>query len=81
LISSYPLSVISEFIPKEETYRRRFWVGVKEQNTQEGKHKIAKRIKSIFDELKNSDVFSDVFSGNEQIELLDEGIAKIAVLL
>ena len=35
-----------------ESYRRKFWVGVKEQNTDEGRKKVAERIKSIFEEIK-----------------------------
>lgn len=61
-----------------ESYRRKFWVGVKEQNTEEGCKQVANRIKGIFDELKKSGTFSDVFDGNEAIELRDKGIAFIA---
>jgi type I restriction enzyme M protein len=61
-----------------ETYRRKFWVGVKEQNTEEGRRDVAKRIKGVFDELKNSDIFSGVFDGNEAIGLTDKGLAFIA---
>lgn len=61
-----------------ESYRRKFWVGVKEQNTDEGRKEVAKRIKGIFTELKGSDIFSDVFDGNESIDLTDKGLAFIA---
>jgi type I restriction enzyme M protein len=61
-----------------ETYRRKFWVGVKEQNTEEGRRAVADRIKGVFDELKNSDIFSGVFDGNEAIGLTDKGLAFIA---
>lgn len=61
-----------------ESYRRKFWVGVKEQNTDEGRKKVAERIKSIFEELKQSGTFSDVFDGNEAIDLTDKGVAFIA---
>lgn len=60
------------------SYRRRFWVGVKEQNTTEGQKKVAERIKGIFEELKESNVFKDVFDGNEQIMLSDRGLAFVA---
>ena len=61
-----------------ESYRREFWVGVKEQNTDEGRAKVAKRIKSIFNKLKGDDLFSEVFDGNERINLTDKGLAYIA---
>ena len=35
-----------------ESYRRKFWVGIKEKNTDEGRKNVAKRIKDIFEELK-----------------------------
>lgn len=61
-----------------ESYRREFWVGIKEQNTSEGRAKVAKRIKSIFNKLKGDVLFSEVFDGNEQINLTDKGLAYIA---
>lgn len=60
------------------SYRRRFWVGVKEQNTDEGRKAVAERIKGIFEDLKESSVFKDVFDGNEQIMLSDRGLAYVA---
>lgn len=60
------------------SYRRRFWVGVKEQNTPEGQHAVAERIKGIFEDLKDSHVFKDVFDGSEQITLSDRGLAFVA---
>ncbi len=67
-----------KFIPSDESYRRKFWVGVKEKNTAEGCKKVADRIKSLFKELKEDKIFSEVFSGSEEIELRDKGIAFIA---
>lgn len=61
-----------------ESYRRKFWVGIKEQNTDEGRKQVAERIKNIFEELKQSGTFSDVFDGNEAIDLTDKGVAFIA---
>ena len=63
---------------RNETYRRQFWVGVKESNTPEGQAAVAKRIKAIFEQLKTDAIFSEVFSGNEQISLSDKGIAYVA---
>jgi type I restriction enzyme M protein len=60
------------------TYRRKFWVGVKEQNTDAGREAVAKRIKGLFEELKSDEVFSEVFSGNESIDLTNKGLAFIA---
>lgn len=61
-----------------ESYRKKFWVGIKEKNTDEGRRAVAKRIKDIFEELKQDGTFSDVFDGNEAIALTDKGIAFIA---
>ena len=61
-----------------ESYRRRFWVGVKEKNTPEGLKAIWKRINSLFDELKSDGVFSEVFDGNERINLSERGLAFVA---
>jgi len=61
-----------------DSYRRKFWVGVKEQNTDEGRKQVAKRIKGLFEELKTDEIFSEVFDGNEAIGLTDKGLAYIA---
>ena len=61
-----------------ESYRRRFWVGVKEKNSEQGLKAIWKRINSLFDELKNDGVFSEVFDGNERINLTERGLAFVA---
>lgn len=63
---------------RNETYRRQFWVGVKERNTPEGQAAVAKRIKAIFEQLKTDAIFSEVFAGNEQISLSDYGVAYVA---
>lgn len=65
-------------MPDGVSYRRKFWVGVKEQNTDDGRKAVAKRIKELFEELKTEGTFSDVFDGNESIELTDKGLAFIA---
>ena len=61
-----------------ESYRRKFWVGVKEQNTEDGRKAVADRIKGLFEELKTDSVFSEVFDGNEAIGLTDKGLAFIS---
>jgi type I restriction enzyme M protein len=61
-----------------ESYRRKFWVGVKEQNTEEGRKAVSNRIKGLFEELKTDKIFSEVFEGNESIGLTDKGLAFIA---
>lgn len=60
------------------SYRRKFWVGLKERNTIEGEHAVAKRIKGLFEELKTDSLFKEVFDGNEQISLSDRGLAYVA---
>ncbi len=66
------------FASNGATYRRRFWVGVKEQNTEEGQAAVAARIRGIFDDLKQDSVYSDVFDGNEVISLSNRGLAYVA---
>lgn len=63
---------------KGESYRRKFWVGVKERNTKEGQQAVAQRIKALFDELKQSADFHDLFTDADQITISDAGIAYIA---
>lgn len=60
------------------SYHRRFWVGVKERNTPEGCAAVAERIKGLFEDLKESNIFKDVFEGNEMIMLSDRGLAFVA---
>lgn len=60
------------------TYRRRFWVGVREMNSQEGQAAVARRIKALFEEVKSDTLYRDVFDGNEQITISDAGITYIA---
>ncbi len=60
------------------SYRRKFWVGVNELNTPAGQANVARRIKGLFEELKASESFSDVFDGNEAITLSDRGLAYVA---
>lgn len=69
-----------KFMPPKDgkSYRRQFWVGVKEQNTEDGLKAISKRIKGIFEELKEDPLFKEVFEGNERIGLSDKGLAYVA---
>ena len=62
----------------EKSYRRQFYVGVTEQNTEEGRKAIATRIKGIFEELKTASIYSEVFDGTEKIGLTDKGLSIIA---
>jgi len=64
---------------KRETFRRRFWVGVKERNTPQGLKAIAERIRGLFEEVKRSEEYGDVFSGSEEITLNDRVLAYIAI--
>jgi type I restriction enzyme M protein len=61
-----------------ESYRRKFWVGATEPHTEDGRRAVSERIKSLFDELKESDDFQDVFEGNEQIQLNQKALSYVA---
>lgn len=63
---------------RNESYHRKFWVGVDEEQTEEGQRNVAARIKNIFDGLKEDPLFSEIFNGNEQISLSDRGLTHIA---
>ncbi|QHW01274.1 N-6 DNA methylase [Spirosoma endbachense] len=63
---------------KGESYRRRFWVGATEPHTEDGRRDVSERIKKLFDELKESDDFQDVFEGNEQIQLNQKALSYVA---
>ncbi len=63
---------------RKESYRRKFYVGVKEPNKPAGQTEIAKRIKDLFNEVKHSEEYQDVFSGTEEISLNDRVVAYIA---
>jgi len=57
------------------TGKRRFWVRGTERNTPEGQAAIAKRIKELFEEVKNDPNYSSVFTERDQIELNDRVLA------
>jgi type I restriction enzyme M protein len=61
-----------------ESYRRKFWVGVKERNNKSGQIRIAKRIKDLFEDVKTHPDYKDVFDGPEQISLNDQVLSYIA---
>ncbi len=52
-----------------------------EQRITTGEAAIAKRIKGIFEEVKHSQEYSDVFTGNEEIALNDRVLSYIAMEL
>jgi len=66
------------FMASTESYRRKFWVGVKELNTPEGQKAVATRIKNLFEELKANGLYSDVFDGSEILKSSDRGLAFVA---
>ncbi|WP_207895999.1 HsdM family class I SAM-dependent methyltransferase [Hymenobacter gummosus] len=63
------------------SYRRRFWVGVTEKNTTEGQMRAYERINELFQEMKGSAEFDEVFEGNEEIKLTPRGLAFVAAEL
>lgn len=70
-----------ECFRERKTFRRRFWVGVKERNTTEGQAAIANRVKLLLEDVKKSAEYRDVFEGNEQITLNDKVLSYIAAEL
>lgn len=58
---------------KQDAERRRFWAGPTEQFDPVGRKAIRARVEPLFDEVKQE--FSDIFRGNEEIELSDRALA------
>jgi type I restriction enzyme M protein len=56
---------------ERSTGKHRFWVKGTERNTPDGQAAIAKRIKELFEEVKNDPSYSSVFTERDQIELND----------
>jgi len=56
---------------------RRFWVKGTERNTPEGQRAIAKRIKELFEEVKNDPNYTSVFTERDVIELNDRVLAYV----
>lgn len=58
--------------------KRRFWVKGTERNTDNGRRAIAERVKSLFEEVKRSNEYANVFSDRDAIEL-DDRVLSFAV--
>ena len=54
---------------------RRFWVKGTERNSPTGQASIAKRIRELFDEVKNDPNYSSIFTERDQIDLNDRVLA------
>lgn len=73
------LYLIFAKILDEQSSSREFFVGATERNTEAGEKRIAARIKTLFDRARNE--YSDVFEGDEKIELRDRALAFVAAEL
>jgi type I restriction enzyme M protein len=73
------LYLIFAKILDEQQSKRLFFVGATERNTPEGQKRIAKRIHTLFDQVK--DEFKDVFDGYERLEPNDRALAYVAAQL
>lgn len=64
---------------REDTrYRRQFWVGVTERNSEEGQQAIANRLRQLFADVKTATDLSDVFREADEIDLEARHLAWIA---
>ena len=70
------LFLIFAKILDEQKSKRLFFVGATERNTPEGQTRIAKRIHSLFDLVKEE--FNDVFDGYERLEMNERALAYVA---
>lgn len=73
------LYLIFAKILDEQQSKRLFFVGATERNTPEGQTRIAKRIHTVFDQVK--DEFKDVFDGYERLEMNERALAYVAAQL
>ncbi len=73
------LYLIFAKIVDEQQSKRLFFVGATERNTPEGQARIAKRIHTLFDVVK--DQVKDVFDGYERLEPNDRNLAYVAAQL
>jgi type I restriction enzyme M protein len=71
------LYLIFAKILDEQQSRRAFFVGATEGNTEEGRKRVAKRIRGLFDDAKTR-AYKDVFDGSERIELNERALTYIA---
>lgn len=72
------LNLIFCKIHDERTHgQRRFWVKGTERNTPEGQAEIARRIKSLFDEVKSNPNYASIFSERDKIELNNRVLAYV----
>jgi type I restriction enzyme M protein len=70
------LYLIFAKILDERSSSREFFVGATERNSEKGQRDITKRIKHLFERVKEE--YSDVFDGNEEITLNDRALSFIA---
>lgn len=73
------LYLIFAKILDEQQSKRLFFVGATERNTPEGQGRIAKRIHTLFEHVK--DEFRDVFDGFERLEMNERALAYVAAQL
>lgn len=73
------LYLIFAKILDEQSSSRDFFVGATERNTEAGEKRIASRIKTLFGRARSE--YSDVFEGDEKIELRDRALAFVAAEL
>lgn len=73
------LYLIFAKILDEEQTKNLFFVGATERNTPEGQTRIAKRIERLFKLVKEK--VSDVFDGNERLEMNERALAYVAAQL
>lgn len=71
------LYLIFAKILDEQQTRRVFFVGATEGNTEEGRKRVAARIRSLFEQAQRKD-YKDVFDGSERIDLNDRALTYIA---
>lgn len=71
------LNLIFCKILDERESRRKFFVGATEANSEEGRQRVVRRIKDLFEDVKTS-AYRDVFAGNEAIELNDRALVYVA---
>lgn len=71
------LYLIFAKILDEQQSRRAFFVGATEGNTEEGRKRVAKRIRQLFEHAKQEE-YKNVFDGSERIELNDRALTYIA---